>query len=202
MNNEHYYTTNPTSSSDMQKITSRILGNDYTFWTDHGVFSRDHVDPGTIELLKAIDFNNASTILDLGCGYGVIGIVAACKMPSALLYMSDPNQRAVELSIKNAELNKVSNIIIANGAGFTAFPEQKYDMIITNPPIRTGNALVFELIRESALRLNIDGRFYLVARKKQGAETFKKVMAEKLSNIKQIGQGSGGYRVYEGTKKS
>ncbi|MEI6521779.1 MAG: methyltransferase [bacterium] len=202
MNNEHYYTTNPTSSSDMQKITSRILGREYSFWTDHGVFSRDHVDPGTIELIKAIDFSNASTILDLGCGYGVIGIVTAFNMPLAALYMSDPNQRAIELSIKNAELNKVSNVMILEGAGFTAFPDQQFDMIITNPPIRTGNALVFELIRESAKRLNNNGRLYLVARKKQGAETFKKIMGEDLSDITQVGQGSGGYRVYVGTKRS
>ncbi len=185
----------------VSKISSRILGQEYTFFTHHGVFSKDHVDPGTIELLKAIDFSNASSILDLGCGYGVIGIIAALKLPSANVFMSDPNSRAIELSIKNAALNNVTNIHIAEGSGFNAFPDNCYDMIITNPPIRTGNALVFELIREAAKKLNINGKFYLVARRKQGAETFKKVMGEVFKDITQVGQGSGGYRVYSGTKK-
>ncbi len=168
-------------------------------WTDHGVFSRGHTDTGSRELILAMDVEGANMVLDLGCGYGVIGIIAAKLNPAAHFILTDPNERAVQLARRNLLSNEVRNAEVRQGEGLAPVADEQFDVILTNPPIRTGNALVFSLIAESAAHLVPGGRMYLVARTKQGAKTFAAEMGRHLSEVTQVGQGSG-FRVYCGTK--
>ncbi len=194
---EHYYTPEPVSLRQPVIYTDTLRGVTVRLWTDHGVFSRGHTDPGSEELLAAMDVTGAARILDLGCGYGVVGIVAAKLAPVAHVVLTDINARAVELTQQNLASNDVRNAEVRQGDGFQPVAGDIFDVILTNPPIRAGNAVVFALIAESAAHLTPGGRFYLVARTKQGAKSFAKEMARHFPHVAQVGQGSG-YRVYEG----
>jgi 16S rRNA (guanine1207-N2)-methyltransferase len=196
---EHYYTVKPGSLSQPVIYEDTLRKIPLKLWTDHGVFSRGHTDLGTKQLIAAMDLTDAARILDLGCGYGVIGIVAAKLAPAAHVILTDLNERAVQLARRNLETNAVPNAEVREGAGFDPVAEETFDVILTNPPIRTGNALVFSLIAGAAQHLAPGGRLYLVARTKQGARTFANEMGRHFTNVRQAGQGSG-YRVYEGVK--
>lgn len=196
---DHYYTAQPASLADPQWHEDTICGIKLRLCSDHGVFSRGHTDTGTRELLAAVEFSGAKSILDLGCGYGVIGIVAAKLEPTARVLLTDPNERAIALTLQNMAVNGVTNAEARLGEGLLPAGDACFDLIVTNPPIRTGNALVFSLIEASAAHLNNKGAFYLVARTKQGAKTFAKEMSRHFAQVDQVGQGSG-YRVYRGKK--
>ena len=195
---EHYYSPQPASLSQPEIYEETLREFPLKFWTDHGVFSRGHTDNGSAELIEAMDVSGARRILDLGCGYGVIGIVASRLEPAAQVVMTDPNERAVALAQQNLETNDVRNAQVRLGEGFDPVPGELFDVILTNPPIRAGNAVVFALIADAAAYLVPGGRFYLVARTKQGARTFAKEMARHFREVGQVGQGSG-FRVYCGS---
>ena len=196
---EHYYTAQPVSLSQPEIYEDVLRGIPLRLWTDHGVFSRGHTDTGTAELIKAMELTGARRILDLGCGYGVIGITAAKLAPDAHVVLTDPNARAVELARQNLTTNGVTNAEVRQGEGFDPVGDERFDVILTNPPIRAGNAVVFALIAASAVHCPPGGRLYLVARTKQGARTFAAEMARHFAEVEQAGQGSG-YRVYRGVK--
>lgn len=195
---EHYYTAQPSSLRQPVIYDDELRGIPLRFWTDHGVFSRGHTDPGTEEIIKAMELTGARRILDLGCGYGIIGITAAKLAPQAQVVMTDPNERAIELARQNLQVNGVTNADVRPGEGYAPVGDERFDVILTNPPIRAGNAVVFALIADAPAHLTPGGRFYLVARTKQGAKTFAKEMERHFPRVMQAGQGSG-YRVYVGT---
>jgi len=197
---EHYYTPEPVSLSQPLIYEDTLRRMPLKFWTDHGVFSRGHTDPGTEEIITAMDLTGARRILDLGCGYGIIGIAAALLAPEAQVVLTDPNTRAVELARRNIETNLVTNAEVRPGENFDPVLDEQFDVILTNPPIRTGNAVVFALIAGAAKHLVPGGRCYLVARTKQGARTFAGEMTRHFATVTQAGQGSG-YRVYLGVKE-
>ena len=197
---EHYFSPHPTSLRQPEIFEDILRGVPVKCWTDHGVFSRGHIDNGTCELLKAVDFRGAERILDLGCGYGVIGLVAAKLVQNARVLLTDPNSRAIELTRQNIAANDLDNAEARQGEGFLPVQNDTFDLILTNPPIRAGNAVIFALITEAAAHLRPGGAFYLVARTKQGAKTFAKEMARHFSRVEQVGQGSG-FRVYRGTQE-
>ncbi|MHB9132313.1 MAG: class I SAM-dependent methyltransferase [Armatimonadota bacterium] len=196
---EHYYTQQPQSLSQPVIYEDELRDIPVKLWTDRGVFSHGHTDPGTEEIIEAMDLTGARRILDLGCGYGIIGIIAAKLAPEAHVILTDPNERAVQLAKRNLETNVVPNAEVRAGEGFTPVEDEQFDVILTNPPIRAGNAVVFGLIADAAAHLVPGGRLYLVARTSQGARTFAKEMGRHLDPVTQVGQGSG-YRVYMGVK--
>ena len=111
--------------------------------------------------------------------------------------MTDPNERAITLTRRNMETNAIHNAEARTGEGFEPVSDECFDIILTNPPIRAGNAVVFALIADASMHLTPTGRFYLVARTKQGAKTFAKQMGIHFKHVVQAGQGSG-FRVYCG----
>jgi 16S rRNA (guanine1207-N2)-methyltransferase len=115
---EHYYTPQPVSVRHPVSYQDTLRGIAFTFWTDHGVFSRGHTDTGTAELLAAMEVAGAQAILDLGCGYGIVGIVAARLAASARVILTDPNERAVELAQKNLTDNGILNAEARVGEGY------------------------------------------------------------------------------------
>ncbi len=196
---EHYYSEQPESTSQPICYEDTLRGIPLRFWTDHGVFSRGHTDLGSRELIMAMDVSGAARILDLGCGYGVVGIAAARLAPAAHVVLTDPNARAIELAQRNLATNQVRNAEVRLGEDYAPVAGEQFDVILTNPPIRAGNTVVFRLIAGAIDHLAPGGRFFLVARTKQGAKTFAAEMARHFATVTQVGQGSG-YRVYRGVK--
>ena len=173
--NDHYYTENPTSAHDERQITVKALGNALTFITDAGVFSRDGLDRGTEILMNALP-PLSGRVLDLGCGWGAVGVSLGKKYPGLNIVMTDVNSRAVELARRNLQLNGV-NAQVLQGDGYAAVTGT-FDAIITNPPIRAGKALVYGLFDQGRAFLNPGGALYIVIRKQQGAPSALKHLLE------------------------
>jgi 16S rRNA (guanine1207-N2)-methyltransferase len=162
---EHYYTSNPSSKSDKKKIDVIVLGNKYSFYTDSGVFSRSGLDFGSRLLIETIEGIHGS-VLDIGCGYGPIGIILSNTYDIDVT-MADVNERALELTAENCEMNGVEANIIQSDIYSNI--EETYDYIVTNPPIRIGKKGLTMFLAEAKKYLKENGELWFVMRKQQGA---------------------------------
>lgn len=167
---DHYYSANPESESNEREIKYELKDKKFKFISDNGVFSKEHVDFATDFMLRTIiDDNIEGKVLDMGCGYGVIGItVSSLCIGVSSVTLCDINNRAIDLATRNAERNGVSNAKIFASDGFGNV-EGRFDIIITNPPIRAGKAVIYKMYEDAKEHLNNGGRFYLVINKKHGA---------------------------------
>ena len=185
---EHYYTENPTSGHDERRIALRALGRELTFTTDAGVFSRDGLDRGTEVLLDALP-ELSGRVLDLGCGWGAVGVALGARYPELEIVMTDINQRAVDLARRNLAANGVRAEVV-QGDGFAAV-EGAFDAIVTNPPIRAGKAVIYGLFAQARDFLKPGGALYIVIRKQQGAPSALKYLKELYGDAEVIDRGSG-----------
>lgn len=168
------YFDNVELKSNIKKIIVNILGHSFSFYTDNGVFCKDRLDYGTRLLLENIDWENINgDILDVGCGYGPIGIIAS-KITDNKVYMCDVNKRALHLTEMNNKLNNTSCEVFESDCYQNV--NLKFDTIITNPPIRAGKKIVNEMIFNAKNYLNNNGKLYLVIHKDQGAKTLIKCL--------------------------
>ena len=166
---------------ESKEVTTRaeIDGKLYTFKTDNNVFSKKGLDFGTRTLLESIDIENISgDVLDFGCGYGPIGIYIKSNT-SANVDMIDVNLRALNLAKVNASLNKVDVNIFESDIYSNV--DKKYDYIITNPPIRVGKKILYEILIKAKDYLKEDGHLIFVINKDQGAKSTMKDMQEYYS---------------------
>lgn len=197
---EHYYSNNPSSTHDYQEIEMKVRNITLKLTTDAGVFSKSRLDPGTKLLLEALPLNfEIKRVLDLGCGYGPIGLTVAKLLPKATVHMSDVNERAVELGVKNAQLNGIANVIIKSGEGFGPFPNQTFDLIVTNPPIRAGKQIIYGMVDQAFEAINPGGWLVLVIKTKHGAKSMEAKMNSVFGNVTELEKG-GGYRVFGSQK--
>ena len=185
---DHYYTENPASAHDERRIVLSILGQELTFTTDAGVFSRDGLDRGTELLLEALP-ELTGRVLDLGCGWGAVGVALGKKYPALGIVMTDINSRAVELARRNLAANGVKAEVV-QGDGFQSVAGD-FDAIVTNPPIRAGKAVIYGLFAQARDRLRPGGALYLVIRKQQGAPSALKYLREIYAGAEVIERGSG-----------
>ena len=185
---EHYYTQEPSSAHDERRVAITALGNELTFITDAGVFSRDGLDRGTELLLEALPALSGR-VLDLGCGWGPVGVTLARKYPGLDVTMTDINARAVDLARRNAEANGASARVV-QGDGY-ARAEGRYDAIITNPPIRAGKAVIYALFDDARDHLAPGGALFIVIRKQQGAPSALKHLGEVYSNVEILDREAG-----------
>lgn len=189
---EHYYSENPESESNEKEITYEINDKKFKFISDNGVFSKGHVDFATDFMLRTIlkDKINGK-VLDMGCGYGVIGITISklCSEVSKVV-MCDINNRAVDLSKRNVENNKVVNAEVMASNGFENVKD-KFDVIITNPPIRAGKAVIYKMYEDAKSHLNDGGKFYLVINKKHGAPSTINYLNEIYSDVEVLDKKAG-----------
>ena len=185
---DHYYTEDPRSAHEERRIALRALGNELTFITDAGVFSRDGLDRGTEVLLNALP-PLKGRVLDLGCGWGAVGVALGKRYPELDIVMTDINSRAVGLARRNLAENGVSATVL-QGDGFAAV-EGRFDAIVTNPPIRAGKAVVYALFAQAREHLNPGGALYAVVRKQQGAPSALKYLREIYSRAEIVDRGSG-----------
>ncbi len=195
---EHYFTNNETLESKIKEINYTILDKKFTFFTDLGVFSKDKVDFGTDLLLKTYlsNHNESFKVLDIGCGYGVIGLVIEC-ITNSKVDMADINKRSVHLTKMNIKKFKSNN----NAFYSDAYSEVKdtYDIVITNPPIRVGNEKLLEILIGAKKHLNKEGELWYVIRKDQGGLTIMKKL-ENIYNI-EIKEKKKGYIIFVAKNK-
>lgn len=164
------YFTNENLPSDVKTTECFVLGNKFTFLTDNGVFSKDGLDFGSRLLLESIPAEEVGgKILDMGCGYGVFGIVLA-KVTGASADMVDVNLRALHLAQRNAKINGVSNVKVFESYTYQNI-NTKYSVIVTNPPIRAGKKVVYDIVMNAKDYLEDNGKLFLVIRKEQGAKS-------------------------------
>lgn len=167
----HYFTNDYVESKE-NKTKCIIKDTELTLITDNGVFSKKGLDFGTRTLLETID-NIKGQVLDFGCGYGPIGIYLK-KTYDVEVDAIDINERAMNLAKKNAELNK-TNINIFESNIYENI-NKKYDYIVTNPPIRVGKKILYQILFEAKEHLKENGELWLVIHKDQGAKTLAKTL--------------------------
>ena len=185
-----YYAENPDSAHDIHELKVTLLGQSFTFLTDSGVFSKKMVDYGSQVLLNTLDFEKGKTLLDLGCGYGPLGISLA-KVQGVKPTMVDINNRAIDLAKRNAQKNGVEADIFQSDIYEKV--NGTFDYIISNPPIRAGKQVVHTIISESINYLKVGGNLTIVIQKKQGAPSAKAKMEEVFGNVEILKRDKGYY---------
>ncbi|WP_317609475.1 class I SAM-dependent methyltransferase [Streptococcus canis] len=191
-----YYDENPDSLHDIHELNVTLLGFSFTFLTDSGVFSKKMIDFGSQVLLNTLNFTKNERILDLGCGYGPLGISLA-KVQGVEATLVDINNRAIDLAKKNASLNDVDVSIFQSNIYENV--SGQFDHIISNPPIRAGKKVVHDIIEKSIDFLVNQGDLTIVIQKKQGAPSAKEKMAHVFGNVEIIKKDKG-YYILRSTK--
>lgn len=199
---EQYFTKNPTTDKDIYKFDWNIGADRFNFYSSNSVFSKSGMDFGSQLLVEAVIQDNENyegSILDLGCGYGPIGISLAHFLNKANVTMSDVNERALELCLMNAKENKVEDRVkVINSSAFENINDN-YDIIVTNPPIRAGKEVVFSFYEGARAHLNEGGNLYVVIQKKQGAPSTKDKLISLFGNCEAIAKKSG-YFIFKSVK--
>ena len=171
----HYFENDEKLKSEIKEIQFKFNGYNFVFNTDNGVFSKNKLDYGTNLLIKnALKLNLYGDVLDLGCGYGPIGIVLK-KIFDINVTMVDVNKRGIHLTKMNAKKNGVLVDAMVSD-GFNNI-DNFFDFIISNPPIRIGKNNLYGLIDDGLKHLKKDGLMLIVIRKEQGALSLIKDMS-------------------------
>lgn len=197
---EHYFTEKPKSRLRRESFKTRIMGKDILINSSSGIFSVKEIDFGTRLLIENAKINGKE-ILDLGCGYGIVGIALKKMNPQIDVTMIDVNERAVKASKDNCASNTVdAKVLRSDIFSHPDLKDKKFDTILTNPPFSAGKRLCFQFIEQSAAHLNKNGLFELVAPHNKGGESLKRKMLEVFGNAGEIAKKSG-FRVYISIKK-
>lgn len=176
----HYYTNKPSVESNRQQWKFDLKGNNFSFITDSGVFSKKEVDFGSRVLIEAFEEPEVEgRILDVGCGYGPIGLSLAKYYPHRHVDMIDVNERAVKLAKENGSINEVENITVFTSDIYENVTSTDYAAILSNPPIRAGKKVVHEILEKAWTHLAPKGELWIVIQKKQGAPS----AMEKLESL-------------------
>ncbi len=194
---EHYYTNNPTSEHEERSFRAVFAGRVLAFDTDAGVFSKQHVDPGSELLCRSLPDTLSGRVLDMGCGWGAMTVMTLARFPKAEVTMADVNERALALAVSNVEKNHMQATALLSD-GFEKI-EGEFDAVITNPPIRTGKAVIYKMFEDAKAHLVPGGALYLVIRKQQGAPSALKFLRELYGKAEVI-ERDGGYWIIECVK--
>lgn len=194
---QHYFTENPISEIKEKSFSQTINGIKLAFISVSGVFSfEDRVDKASELLIKHF-VPSGSSVLDIGCGYGAIGLYIKAGYPDQSVFMTDINNRALQYARNNAIKNGLT-VSIINSNLYSRLAGMKFDDIVTNPPIAAGKKLNTQLINDAAEYLNSGGSLWLVAFHNKGGSTLKDIMKARFGNVEDI-EKSGGMRVYRST---
>ncbi|MDR7074802.1 class I SAM-dependent methyltransferase [Fictibacillus barbaricus] len=190
----HYYSETPGAQSKRETWEFELKGNKFRFTTDAGVFSKKEVDFGSRVLIDSFHAPEVSgDYLDVGCGYGPIGLTLAKEEPDRIVQMVDINERAVELSKWNAQQNKINNVKIKKSYLFSEVQDSEFAAVITNPPIRAGKAVVHQIFEEAHGKLRAGGELWVVIQKKQGAPSAIEKIEELFGQVETVAKKKGYY---------
>jgi len=191
---EHYFTEKPTSELTTKKVHAFVRGKESTFMTPSGVFSYGRIDRASLLLCESATIKSDWDILDLGCGWGFVGITLKKVFPDTNITMTDVNQRATKLAKENAKHNN-TKVIIKYGNLYEPIKNKKFDTILTNPPMKAGRKLCYDIIEQAPKHLKSNGLLQLVANNNKGGKMLKKKMEEVFGNAETIAKKSG-FHVY------
>ena len=190
----HYFSENPSSTGKTTMIQTHQLGNRLSFKSQSGIFGWNKVDVGSELLVNNVSLPKEKDlqILDLGCGYGFLGIALAKKYPKNNFFLTDINELAVRLARENCKLNEVqTNTKIFQGNLYDPFTNIQFDVIITNPPLMAGKKILQEIIAKSIAYLKDKGSIQLVVPKKKGLGSLQKMLENTYGSYQVVAKGSG-----------
>ncbi|HOB20125.1 MAG TPA: class I SAM-dependent methyltransferase [Candidatus Atribacteria bacterium] len=186
---DHYFSENPKTAHNIKIIEFFVRDKVLKLTTDSGVFSKDRPDFGTRCLIDSLP-ELSGKVLDLGCGYGIIGLSIALLNKEAHVTMADINRRAVELAQYNAKQNGIRNVDVLLSDGFSDI-EGIFSAIVSNPPIRAGKKVIYPMFEQSLDHLEAGGALYIVIQKKQGANSALEKLRSVFGNCETINKCSG-----------
>lgn len=197
---EHYYSRTQKVESEPKYWDFTLRNQLFRFKTDNGVFSKKEVDFGSRLLIEAFELPNVEgPVLDVGCGYGPIGLSIAKNYPDRTVHMIDVNERAIELAKENAEQNSVKNIDVYESDTLKNVKELNFSAILTNPPIRAGKTTVHDIFEQSHAHLVSRGELWIVIQKKQGAPSAIEKLKQLFSTVETVDK-SKGYFIIKAVK--
>jgi 16S rRNA (guanine1207-N2)-methyltransferase len=197
--NEHYFSEKPASEIKERSFRQVIRNTGLYLTSVSGVFAFENkVDRASLLLIEVFR-PTGKTVLDLGCGYGAIGLFIKALYPEQTVFLSDINERAVDYAKMNALKNHLEVETVKSDL-FSSLGAITFDDIVTNPPLASGKKLLTSLICQAYDRLNPEGAFWLTAYHNKGGSTLKSIMENRFSNALEIVK-SGGIRVYKSVKK-
>ncbi len=205
----HYFDPNPSIEADERLVEFSYAGKGFRFHSSSGVFSKNHLDDGSLALLEGVRkvFSTREsegteiegTLLDLGCGYGVLGIVVKRLFPKLTLVLADVNQRALALAKENTRENRIGFTEILEVDAWKGLEDRRFDFVLTNPPIRAGKKTVYAFFAGAAEHLSPGGGFITVVSKHQGADSAKKELVRLFGNCEVVHR-SKGFHVFCSTR--
>lgn len=193
-----YFENNENLASEITPINYYFKGHTIKLFSDNGVFSKNSIDFGSNLLLKTLKVEDAKTILDVGCGYGTLGITIAVLNSNVQVTMVDVNRRALGLTEKAIEENNLTNARCFESNVYENV-EGIFDLVISNPPIRAGKQIVHEIILKAYDHLNENGTMWCVIQKKQGADSAIKAL-KNVYKMVEIVENDKGYCIIKATK--
>ena len=189
----HYYDFDRNLKSNKRTLNLYLNDKIISFTSDVGVFSNNEIDYGSFTFLKALLLEErVSSLLDVGCGYGVLGITLKYFNTADEVDMIDINQRAVELTCENINYHRLENVNCFVSNGFENV-NKNYDRIVINPPIRAGKEVIYKMFTDSAKHLNENGALFIVIKKSLGAPSAIKKLQELFKNVEVIKKDKGYY---------
>jgi 16S rRNA (guanine1207-N2)-methyltransferase len=194
---EHYFSASPKSEDRFGLVKANLFGRNFEFLTSSSVFSKTRIDLGTRVLIEAMVLPQKGCVLDIGCGYGAVGIVAAALHKQLRVVMSDVNMRAVRLARRNVEINRVFNAEVRYGYCYEPVADLRFDCILSNPPVSAGMDTVKAIISGASGLMGSGGSFQMVIRSKIGSKSLPSLFEVTFGNCVVLARESG-YRVLMG----
>ncbi|QSX06366.1 class I SAM-dependent methyltransferase [Sedimentibacter sp. zth1] len=191
---EQYFTKNPTTKEEIYSFKWNAIDEEFNFSTSNSVFSKSAVDFGSMVMINTFVENESNfigNILDLGCGYGPVGVILAKILDKVEITMVDINERAVKLAKINSEANKVASKLNVYQSNIFEGVNENFDRILTNPPIRAGKKTVYAFFDGSYEHLEVGGKLYVVIQKKQGANSAVDKLKSLFGNCETLYKKSG-----------
>ena len=196
---EHYFSWQPICKKKEYEFKATVLGIFLDFVTASGIFSPREIDKGSLTLVENMELRKNSKVLDLGCGYGFIGIMAAKLCPSCFVTMVDINERAAWAAKINLKKNMVANAVAKQSFMFSVLKDEMFDTILVNPPMAAGLDICYEMIQKSFEHLNLNGSLQVVSKNNKGGSRLAEKMNELFGNMEVLGK-SAGFWVYKSIK--
>jgi 16S rRNA (guanine1207-N2)-methyltransferase len=198
---DQYFAERPRTSSARSELRFLYRGDVLHFLVDRGVFASHGLDPGTALLIENLTVRPTDRVLDLGCGWGAVGVAAARSASRGHVVMTEVNRRAARLARLNLERNRVENAEVRVGPTFEPVREETFDVIATNPPYRAGRPVVLEMLEGAPAHLTARGKLVLVGKGSQGIRYYQDWLDSHWEGpVEVLGRGSG-YRVLEARRE-
>jgi len=191
---EHYFSANPKSKARLGLIRTYFRGRPFEFLTSSGIFSMNRIDLGTRLLVECMALPDEGCVLDIGCGYGPIGIAAATFKPQLHVVMVEVNHRAAWLARQNIENNNVSNVEVRRGDLYEPVQDMVFDCVLSNPPVSAGMETVKAIICEAPKHMTKKSILQMVVRSKVAGKRLCTFFEEAFGNVDVLERESG-YRV-------